>query len=248
MAKIDKDGVIRGKIGDLVYRNYRGQQIIQRVADKTKKSEKVKKNNTEFGYASGKESTLRNFYVDTLKLYNDGNLHNRHRKILYELLIHNLAKKAGERYLLDGNPKQYIGLEFNVNSLWENFMPYYIPIKETDKNITVEIPSLYSELFYKKMKDKKLDHLKLSFNIISMDPDLSQEHSLILLNQREMILYPNQKIESFNWEISNLPPNRFILVVGKIEYFEMNSIYGLRTINSKELCPSCILYASKFIS
>lgn len=233
MAKIDKDGVIRGKIGDLVYRNYRGQQIVQRVADETKKSEKVKKNNTEFGYASGKESTLRKFYVDTLRLYNDGNLHNRHRKILYELLIHNLDKNAQERKLIDGNPKQYIGLEFNINSSWEDFMPYYIPIKEIENNLILEIPTLFSKLFYKQIKNIKVDHLKLSFNIISIDPDLTQEPSAILLNQREIILYLDQKIESFNWEISNLPPNRFVVVIGKIEYFEMNSVYGLRSINSK---------------
>lgn len=132
MARIDKDGVLRGKIGDLVYRNYRGKQIVQRVADDSKKSDKVKTNNTEFGYASGKESTLRNFYINTLQLINDGNLHNRHRNILYELLIHNLDMNVSERKLIDGNPSQYIGLNFNINSKWEDYIPYFIPIKELD--------------------------------------------------------------------------------------------------------------------
>lgn len=245
MAKIDKDGLIRGKIGDLVYRNYRGKQIIQRVADETKKSEKVKKNNTEFGYASGKESTLRKFYVDTLRLNHDGNLHNRHRKVLYELLIHNLDKNANERKLIDGNPKQYIGLEFNINSTWEDFMPYYIPINETENGFKIEIPKLFSKLFFKAIKQLKIDHLKLSFNVLSIDPDLMQEPFTILLNQREMVLYPDQITEPFNWEISNLPPNRFIIVIGKIDYFEMSSVYGLRSINSKELCPACVLFATK---
>lgn len=132
MARIDKDGVLRGKIGDLVHRNYRGKQIVQRVADDSKKSDKVKTNNTEFGYASGKESTLRNFYINTLQLINDGNLHNRHRNILYELLIHNLDMNVSERKLIDGNPSQYIGLNFNINSKWEDYITYFIPIKELD--------------------------------------------------------------------------------------------------------------------
>ena len=228
MARIDKDGVLRGKIGDLIYRNYRGKQIVQRVADETKKSEKVKKNNTEFGYASSKESFIRKFYIDTLKLHNDGNLHNRHRKILYELLIHNLDKNEFERKLIDGNAKQYIGLDFNINSSWEKYMPYYINIKEAEKKINIEIPSLHSKLFFKSVKNLNIDHLKLSFNVISIDPDLIQEPNAILLNQREIVLYPNQKTDPLDWEILNLPPNRFILVIGKIEYYEMNSVFGLR--------------------
>ncbi len=245
MARIDKDGVLRGKIGDLIYRNYRGKQIVQRVADEHKISEKVKKNNTEFGYASGKESTLRKFYIETLRLINDGNLHNRHRKILYELLIHNLDKKEFDRKIIDGNPKQYIGLNFNINSAWEDYMPYFIPINETENGFKIEIPALFSKLLFKPVKALKIDHLKLSFNVLSIDPDLNQNPAAILFNQREITIYPEQKIEAITWEISNLPPNRFIIVIGKIEYFEMNSVYGLRSLNTKELCPACVLFATK---
>lgn len=245
MARIDKDGVLRGKIGDLVYRNYRGKQIVQRVADDTKKSENVKKNNTTFGYASSKESAIRKFFIDTLNLQNDGNLHNRHRKILYELLIHNLDKK-NDKKLLDGNPKQYIGLNFNINSTWENFMPYYISIIQIENKLRIEIPTLHSKLFLKKLKALKIDHLKLSLNIICIDPDLEQNPNAILFNQREWTLYMDQKIDEQIWEINNLPPNRFIMVIGKIEYFEMNSIYGLKSINNKDLYPACVLYATKF--
>lgn len=246
MARIDKDGLIRGKIGDFVYRNYRGKQIVQRVADETKTSEKVKKNNNEFGYASSKESAIRNFFIHQLDLINDGNLHNRHRKVLYELLIHNHAKDANERKLLDGNPKQYIGLNFNVNSKWEDFMPYYLPVNEESNKLTITIPELYTKSFQQKVKDKPFDHLKLSLILCSIDPDLEQNPNAIIYNQREITLYQNQKVEETKWEITNLPPNRFILLVGKIEYFEMNSIFGLKSLKTKDLCPACVLYAAKF--
>lgn len=245
MARIDKDGIIRGKIGDLVYRNYRGKQIIQRVTDETKKSEKVKKNNTEFGYASSKESMIRNFFIETLSLQNDGNLHNRHRKILYELLIHNLEKKQNERKLIDGNPKQYIGLNFNINSLWEDYMPFFISFNETQTGFTINIPTLYTKLFQQKIKQVKLDHIKFSLNVFSIDPDLEQNPSTLLYNQRIWTLYPDQKIDEQIWELSNLPPNRFTIVIGKLEYFEMNSIFGLKSLNSKELSPSCVLFSKK---
>lgn len=246
MARIDKDGLIRGKIGDFVYRNYRGKQIVQRVADETKTSEKVKKNNTEFGYASSKESTLRNFYIQSLDLINDGNLHNRHRKILYELLIHNFDKEPNQRKLIDGDAKKYIGLEFNNNSTWEKFMPYYISIIEENQKLTVSIPALHCKLFEQKLKEIKLDHIKLTLSLISIDPDLEQIPSTILFNQRSWDLYKDQKIEESIWEIPNLPPNRFYLLIGKLEYFEMNSIYGLKSLKSKELCPACVLYGAKF--
>ncbi|MBS7333351.1 MAG: hypothetical protein KIG88_07130 [Weeksellaceae bacterium] len=246
MARIDKDGLIRGKIGDFVYRNYRGKQIVQRVADETKTSEKVKKNNNEFGYASSKESAIRNFFIHQLDLINDGNLHNRHRKVLYELLIHNHAKDANERKLLDGNPKQYIGLNFNVNSKWEDFMQYYLPVNEESNKLTITIPELYTKSFQQKVKDKPFDHLKLSLILCSIDPDLEQNPNAIIYNQREITLYQNQKVEETKWEITNLPPNRFILLVGKIEYFEMNSIFGLKSLKTKDLCPACVLYAAKF--
>ncbi|QTV05435.1 hypothetical protein [Faecalibacter bovis] len=246
MARIDKDGLIRGKIGDFVYRNYRGKQIVQRVADETKTSEKVKKNNNEFGYASSKESAIRNFFIHQLDLINDGNLHNRHRKVLYELLIHNHAKDANERKLLDGNPKQYIGLNFNVNSKWEDFMPYYLPVNEDNNKLTITIPELYTKSFQQKVKDKPFDHLKLSLILCSIDPDLEQNPNAIIYNQREITLYQNQKVEEMKWEITNLPPNRFLLLLGKIEYFEMNSIFGLKSLKTKDLCPACVLYAAKF--
>ena len=246
MARIDKDGLIRGKIGDLVYRNYRGKQIVQRVADETKTSEKVKKNNTEFGYASSKESSIRNFFIEQLELINDGNLHNRHRKVLYELLIHNHSKEANHRKLIDGNPKQYIGLNFNVNSKWEDVMPYYLPINEEENKLTISIPEFYTKSFQQKVKQLSFDHLKLTLKLCSIDPDLEQNPSMIIYNQREFTLYQNQKIEESVWEIPNLPPNRFLLLIGKIEYFEMNSIFGLKSLKSKELCPSCILYGAKF--
>jgi len=245
MARIDKDGLIRGKIGDFIYRNYRGKQIVQRVADEAKTSEKVKKNNSEFGYASSKETTLRNYYLQTLSLINDGNFHNRHRKVLYELLIHNFEKVAHERKLIDGDPKKYICLNFNINSTWEDLMPYYSSINEDNKNITISLPILHTKLFQQKLKDIKFDHLKLSLFILSIDPDLEQEPSTILLNQREWTLYQDQKIEETKWEVSTPTPNRIYLVIGKIEYFEMNSVYGLKSLKSKELCPACVLYATK---
>lgn len=46
---------------------------------------------------------------------------------------------------------------------------------------------------------------------IRLVPDLDQEPSMVLLNQREWIIYNDQKIEQQLWEINNLPPNRFIL-------------------------------------
>lgn len=244
MARIDKDGLIRGKIGDFVYRNYRGKQIVQRVADETKTSEKVKKNNTEFGYASSKESTLRNFFIEQLKLTNDGNLHNRHRKILYELLIHNHSKEANQRQLIDGNPKQYIGLNFNDLTKWEDYMPYYIPVNEEIDHLDIYIPEFYTKSFQQKVKDVKFDHLKLTLTLCAIDPDLQQEPYAFIYNQREFILYPDQKLSESKWEINNFPPNKFMLLIGKIEYFEMNSVFGLRSLQSKELCPACVLYAT----
>lgn len=245
MARIDKDGLIRGKIGDFIYRNYRGKQIVQRIADETKTSEKVKKNNSEFGYASSKESTIRNFFLEQLDLMNDGNLHNRHRKVLYELLIHNHSKEAHQRKILDGNPKQYIGLNFNVNSKWEDVMPYYLPINEEVNKLTVSIPELYAKSFQQKVKDMAFDHLKLSLILCSIDPDLEQNPNVIVYNQREFTVYQNQKLEATNWEIPNLPPNRFLLLIGKIEYFEMNPVFGLKSLKSKEFCPACVLYGAK---
>lgn len=246
MARIDKDGLIRGKIGDFVYRNYRGKQIVQRVADESKTSEKVKKNNSEFGYASSKESIIRNFFLDQLNLINDGNLHNRHRKVLYELLIHNYAQEPHQRKLLDGNPKQYIGLNFNINSKWEDFMPYYIPVNEEQNKLIITIPLLYAKLFQQKVKNYALDHLKMTLSLCSIDPDLEQNPNAIIYNQREFVIYKDQKIEETIWEIAALPSNRFLLVIGKIEYFEMNSVFGLKSLNSKELCPACVIYATKF--
>lgn len=246
MARIDKDGLIRGKIGDFVYRNYRGKQIVQRVADDSKTSEKVKKNNTEFGYASSKESVLRNFFISHLDLVNDGNLHNRHRKVLYELLIHNHSLEANHRKLIDGNPKQYIGLNFNIHSKWEDYMPYYIPINEENNSIKITFPEFYFKSYQQKAKSIPFDHLKLSFVLCSIDPDLDQNPNAVIYNQREFTIYADQKLEESIWEIPNLPPNRFILIIGKIEYFEMNSVFGLKSLKSKELCPACVLYGAKF--
>ena len=246
MARIDKDGLIRGKIGDFVYRNYRGKQIVQRIADESKTSEKVKKNNTEFGHASSKESVIRNFFIEQLGLMNDGNLHNRNRKILYELLIHNHSKVANQRKLLDGNPKQYIGLNFNINSKWEDSMPYYLTINESENKLTISIPELYAKSFQQKVKTIAFDHLKLSLVLCSIDPDLEQNPNAIVYNQREFTLYQNQKMEETIWEIPNLPPNRFFILIGKIEYFEMNPVFGLKSLKSKELCPACVLYGAKF--
>ena len=246
MARIDKDGLIRGKIGDFVYRNYRGKQIVQRVSDEKKTSEKVKKNNTEFGYASSKESVIRNFFIEQIGLVNDGNLHNRHRKVLYELLIHNYTKDANHRKLIDGNPKQFIGLNFNINSKWEDHMPYYLPINEDTNKLTISIPEMYAKSFQQKVKDITFDHLKLSLVLCSIDPDLEENPNAIIYNQREFTLFQNQKLDLTVWEIPNLPPNRFLLLIGKIEYFEMNPVFGLKSLKSKELCPACVLYGANF--
>lgn len=246
MARIDKDGLIRGKIGDFVYRNYRGKQIVQRVADESKISEKVKKNNTEFGYASSKESQIRKFFINQLELVNDGNFHNRNRKVLYELLIHNYEKEIHHRKLIDGNPKQLIGLNFNHHSKWEDYMPYYIPINESDKTLEIKVPEIHTKAFQQKVKDLKFDHIKLTLYLCVIDPDHVQEPNAFIYNQREWILYPQQKLNPMDWEISDLPSNRFIIVVGKLEYFEMNAVFGLKSLKSKELCPACVLFGAKY--
>src|SRR5690606_41388060 len=120
MATQDKNGKIKGKFNNVVYRELDGKQVLQIAPARVKQTYATKLNALEFGLASAQASVLRNFLR---RVYEeaDGKMAARLTAAV-AACIRASAKDIGERDLHDADLDPLKGFSFNTNAPFERLV------------------------------------------------------------------------------------------------------------------------------
>ncbi|WP_083936528.1 hypothetical protein, partial [Arcticibacter svalbardensis] len=115
MATIDNKGMIHGTAGSVIYRAYRGKNIIQGKAKAFKQTEKTIRSATEFGLSSSAAAVIRNAF-EPAYFFKDGTAAYRSTQQIYRSILNNVSGEKGKRDLHDGDLSFLQGLDFNASS------------------------------------------------------------------------------------------------------------------------------------
>jgi hypothetical protein len=131
MAKQTGHGTLKGKLGNLVYYNYRGKPVVRTDGSKEKKYYKTAKsfarsreNCDEFGRAHSIKSRIRHGVGALLMFVKDGYMNNRLAMTLLELEKMDEKSKRGKRTVTAKNLEKLKGFEFNREALMRNLVHF----------------------------------------------------------------------------------------------------------------------------
>lgn len=241
MAKL-KGKIIKGQVNNMVYREYRGEQIIQSSPNIKKKNrtEGTKKAATVFGKATKLAAQIRVGLDNTTVRFYDG-------RMIYRLsteVLHCLnSVKNSETQTFDLKEDSFrslVGFEFNLDSpLKSNFLvsPNITLIASTLK---VAIPDLIIPIELK-FPDNRIDHCRIMIentlidlvNRISYSP-LPQ--LMNIPNAYKATIVPGQ---TFEFEVA---PGCLCITAISLQYINP-SFAGDVIVNSKSFNPAAIVHA-----
>ena len=115
MAKVDKKGMVRGTAGPVVYRGYRGMNIIQGKPRKFKQTSASIRASTEFGLSSTAAAVIRQAFQPAY-IHRDGQAVSRSTQLVYRGIRGSLSGSVGQRDLHDADLDSIIGMDFNIKS------------------------------------------------------------------------------------------------------------------------------------
>ncbi|PRY55134.1 hypothetical protein B0I27_10199 [Arcticibacter pallidicorallinus] len=112
MASIDNKGRIHGKAGSVIYRMYRGKNIMQGKPRKFEQTEGSIRASTEFGLSSSAAAAIRRAF-EPAYIHRDGEAVSRTTQQVYRSLRNSLSGSIGQRDLHDANLQDLLGMDFN---------------------------------------------------------------------------------------------------------------------------------------
>lgn len=120
MASRDNNGKIRGKIDNIVYRGYKGKQIMQIAPSRVKQTLATKLSALEFGLAAAHAKAIRSVFHNVYEAY-DGNMVRRLTATI-AACIRASEKAPGERDLHDADLSPLKGFVFNTEAPFEKLV------------------------------------------------------------------------------------------------------------------------------
>jgi len=165
MAIIDRKGALHGRVSNIIYRTYRGQQIAQIKPARVKQTIDTKEAGLEFGLCSSTAKVLRSAFGYAYKTY-DGGMINRLTAKVRKAVSACTHKERGDRDIHDADLNYLKGSQFNMNSPLENTLNIRPELQFTeDKHIKVYLPPIkVSDIKGPKAEKYILRLVAISFN------------------------------------------------------------------------------------
>jgi hypothetical protein len=241
MARLDKNRFLSGVIGNLVFRNLDGKQIVQSKPDKIKQSTMTKLSGSEFRSCSQWAKMIRQHLYNFLINQTDSYMYRRFTGSLYSAIQSNTTIFKGERTPLNCNLDELVGFDFNSNSAFKDyFLPTVLVELTNQRQVQVTIPEFEprSEVVF----PERTGHAELLVYVMAT----SLKYNTAVVD--DYILVPltnnNTLIPATVWTSLILPESHFVLVTAKIMYYNNDKFTVKNYINSKAMNPSTILLAT----
>ncbi len=241
MAKL-KGKIIKGQVNGMVYREYRGEQIIQSapLIKKKNRTEGTKKAATVFGKATKLAAEIRVGLDHTTVRFYDGTMIFR---LCTEVLhcLNSVKDSHTQTFNFKGDSFQSLtGFEFNQDSPLKSNLLVYPNIRLEGTSLKIEIPALKIPIDIKFPEDR-LDRCKMMIQNTFIDLVNGRTHSpppqlMDIPYSYEPALVPGQ---TFEFEVA---PG--CLCITAISLLFINSTFaGDVIVNSKSFNPAAIVHA-----
>jgi hypothetical protein len=239
MAQLSNSKIISGLVGNVVFQNRNGKQIIKSRPAQMKQTKATKSSAGEFGNCSTWAKQLRLSLLPFLVNLSDTTMYQRFTARVYNALLSNTTLPKGQRTLLNSDMSSLAGFEFNSHSPFVDYchMPI-IATLDALQQVTIIIPALTTttEILYPEGCTVAELVLYITANDFSPTSPVATQHFILSLPQS------NTPLPETIWTSTVLPDNCLVLVTAKLLYYEANAITGRNYLNSKMLNPAVVVF------
>jgi len=241
MASRDKDGKIRGKIDNIVYRGYNGKQIMQSIPNRVRQTFATKLSALEFGLAAVRAKAIRNIFDNVYEEY-DGNMARRLTATI-AACIRASDKEPGERDLHDANLSPLKGFVFNTDASFERLVAVN-PTLDVSPNGTInfQLPPLspMNDIVY----PPNLLRPNACFGIYVVAFNFVESLLQVIDYTGFDVAEDEKEPRQIAWTCEkSLPKGYIVFVIFTLRYFSLNWLGQRVQTTDKSYYPSIVLDA-----
>ena len=235
MAILNAKGFLKGGIGELVFRNFRGKQVIQAKPKKSTPTAGSVGSSLEFGLCSASAKVMREAFGAVVSGY-DGAMINRFNGVVRNSLTACRNKVCGERDLHDADLSFYHGFQFNQNSPVDKVLEIK-PKAEMDEDcrLRLTIPSFSAD----EILGIKSYYFKIRFLAISFDfkAECYRYHRV-----KDIRLKGAERFEGEELELDlEVPKGRMLLLSMSLHAYSVNNLGEEVNLNTTQWNPAEII-------
>ncbi|WP_374165730.1 hypothetical protein [Arcticibacter sp. MXS-1] len=247
MAIINKKGFVSGLVGNVVFRESEGKQVVQTRPPggkqaRRKQTEETKLSGKEFGLASSAGAEVRRF-MQSVYFGADSRLDSRLTGAIRAALRGSSTLAAGQRDLHDADLSVLEGFEFNVNSPLSRVLPGFPQVHfEPDDLFEVEVPSFDGDKIFHYPNTSLIRELDVTLNIVIFAFNFRMGFSQLI----ECYLLPVTRGRNSGEVLKCdkvLPAGSLVLTLASLHYHRSVGSGKNYIINSKNFSPSAIISA-----
>ncbi|WP_069658580.1 hypothetical protein [Arcticibacter eurypsychrophilus] len=244
MATIDNKGMVHGTAGSVIYRAYRGKNIIQGKAKAFKQTEKTIRSATEFGLSSSAAAVIRTAF-ESAYFFKDGAAAYRSTQLVYRSILNNVSGEKGKRDLHDGDLSLISGMDFNANSKLHEVLQMSHSVGKSEEGlVSVTLGSLDTKTGVKRPRNASGAYMKHRIRLMLVAFNFREEY-YENLGFQDVDLEGYQSFEgqviTFNEKV---PEDCLALVsMSLILYSNVSQTNECILLNSQEFSPCSIIGA-----
>ncbi|WP_069660521.1 hypothetical protein [Arcticibacter eurypsychrophilus] len=242
MATIDKKGMVHGTAGSVIYREYRGKNIIQGKAKKFKQTEKTIRSATEFGLSSSAAAVIRNAF-EPAYFFKDGTAAYRSTQLAYRSILNNVSGEKGKRDLHDGDLSLMNEMDFNTTSkLHEVLQISHDVSKNANGKVSVTLGPLNTQTGIKRPKNASGAYIKHRIRLMLVAFNFREEY-YENLGVKDLDLEGYQTIDGQVITFTEAVPKDCLAMVSMslMLYSKISQTNESILMNSKEFSPCAII-------
>ncbi|WP_069659301.1 hypothetical protein [Arcticibacter eurypsychrophilus] len=242
MATIDQKGMVHGTAGSVIYRGYRGKNIIQGKPKAFKQTEKTIRSANEFGLSSSAAAVIRTAF-EPAYFFKDGTAAYRSTQLVYRSILNNVSGEKGKRDLHDGDLSFLQGLDFNANSkLHEVLQITHEVNKSVDGLVSVTLGSLNTKTEIKRPKNASGAYMKHRIRLMLVAFNFREEY-YENLGVQDIDLEGYQSVEGRVISFTEPVPEDCLILVSMslMLYSSINQTNESILLNSVAFSPCAII-------
>ncbi|MGX5687609.1 hypothetical protein [Arcticibacter tournemirensis] len=245
MATIDIKGGIHGTAGSVVYRSYRGMNIVQSRPRRFKQTQASQEAAGEFGLISQASKVIREAFRPFYHHFHDGGMVNRMTAAVSRSIRGSRSRERGDRDLHDGELSFLEGLEFNEDSKFCQVLQIRPQVRRNEKGqVTISLPEIDPRRDFvtpfkgsNKVKGYRLSFVLAGFNF--------REEFYEYIGEKKISMGPGTPTKAHELVFEQeVPKGCLLLVLGMLECTDTNVYKNEQEpLNSREFNPVSLIAA-----
>lgn len=242
MAYLDKNNIIRGALGNVVFRQLDDKNVIQAKPEKLKQTKATKESATDFGTAS---TTAKKLTISLKSIYfnhHDNKMHTRLRSCILNIFKKNMTTSRGQKSLWMSDIETLNGFDFNLTSLFSDYLKLNIGVSMShDHKIKIQVVSLDPKKYIKWPESIFKAELCFLMSVFEKD-DLRIKNQEVF---KKEISFFNSSVTALNYSSTPITSDALVIVSACLLFYKEDSLVSRIPINHKSMHPAQIIKVIK---